>query len=177
MSFANWLKRMLAPKTHAPIRTKARLEVERLEDRVQPSVSYYSITGAGNNLANPTWGQAGADLIRLAPAGYADGVSMPSLPNDQSARAISNIVNSQADPSNPGQDINTLDQQNLSDFGYAFGNSADPMPTTPAPANTTTKPAAIAADPGASTGPSADMAESINDVANLGNPLPTTHAR
>src|SRR5262249_25434337 len=89
------------------------------------SSSYRSIDGTGNNLANSTWGSAGTDLLRTSPVGYADGISAPSLPQDQSARAISNILNNQADPNNPSQDLNTVDQQGLSDFGYVFGQFMD----------------------------------------------------
>jgi peroxidase len=83
------------------------------------------ITETGNNQANPTLGTAGTDLIRQSPDGYADGISAPSLAQDQSARAISNILNNQADPNNPSQDLNTVDQNSLSDFGYAFGQFMD----------------------------------------------------
>ena len=89
------------------------------------SAGYRSPDGSGNNLADPNWGQAGTDLLRLAPVGYADGISAPSLPQDQSARAISNILNNQADPKAPSQDLNTVDQQSLSRFGYAFGQFLD----------------------------------------------------
>jgi hypothetical protein len=105
-----------------PIRRRPQLRLERLEDRVQPSVE--PINGVGNNVANPNWGAAGTDLIRLSPVGYADGISTPALPSDQSARAISNILNNQANPTT-GQDINTVDQQGLSDFGYVFGQFID----------------------------------------------------
>src|SRR5580704_16022151 len=87
--------------------------------------SVESFNGAGNNIANPTWGQAGTDLLRLTPAQYANGVNSPSLPQDPSARLISNIVNSQADPANPSQDIATVNQQSLSDFVYSFGQFMD----------------------------------------------------
>ncbi len=83
------------------------------------------INGAGNNVANPTWGTAGTDLIRLTPAQYANGIDSPSLPQDPSARLISNIVNNQADPANPSQDIATVNQQSLSDFAYSFGQFMD----------------------------------------------------
>jgi hypothetical protein len=89
------------------------------------STGYRPIDGVGNNAANPDRGSAGTDLIRISPVAYADGVSAPSLPQDRSARAISNILNNQADPNNPSQDINTVDQQSLSDFGYAFGQFMD----------------------------------------------------
>ena len=97
--------------------------VNALEDRCLLSVE--SIDGTGNNLTNPDWGSAGTDLIRMSPVGYADGIQRAALPQDQSARAISNILNNQTDPNNPSQDINTVDQQSLSDFGYAFGQFMD----------------------------------------------------
>ena len=86
---------------------------------------YRPIDEVGNNVANPTWGTAGTDLIRLTPAEYADGVSSPSLPQDASARLISDIVNNQADPADPSQDIATVNQQSLSDFAYSFGQFMD----------------------------------------------------
>jgi hypothetical protein len=98
---------------------------ESLEQRRMLSAAIEPIDGVGNNIANPTWGSTGTDLIRLAAAAYADGIDAPSLPNDLSARAISNIVNSQTDPADPSQDIMTVDQQSLSDFGYAFGQFMD----------------------------------------------------
>jgi hypothetical protein len=100
--------------------------VETLEARCQPSVTgYRPITEVGNNIANPTEGTAGTDLLRLSPVAYAGGISSPSLPNNSSARVISDILNNQADPANPSQDVTTVDQQSLSDFGYAFGQFID----------------------------------------------------
>jgi hypothetical protein len=98
--------------------------LERLEERCTPS-SVRSIDGSGNNVANPTEGQAGTDLIRISPVKYADGVSSPSLPQDSSARVVSDIVNVQADPNNPSQDVATTDSNNLSDFGYVWGQFID----------------------------------------------------
>ena len=40
---------------------------------------YRPINEVGNNVANPTLGTAGTDLLRVSPAAYADGVSAPSL--------------------------------------------------------------------------------------------------
>jgi serine/threonine protein kinase len=89
------------------------------------ATGFRPIDEVGNNVANPTWGTANTDLLRVSPAAYADGISSPSLPNDPSARAISNIVNNQADPNNPSQDVNTVDSNNLSDFGYVWGQFID----------------------------------------------------
>jgi hypothetical protein len=53
-------------------------------------IEVQSLDGSGNNLANPTWGQANRPYSRVAPARYADGRSQPFTgPN---ARAISNRV-------------------------------------------------------------------------------------
>jgi peroxidase len=92
---------------------------------ILPATAVESIGGTGNNVKNPTWGAAGNDLIRLTPAQYANGYSSPSLPNDPSARLISNSVNNQADPANPSQDIATVNKQSLSDFVYSFGQFMD----------------------------------------------------
>jgi hypothetical protein len=107
--------------SHHTLHTLEQLEVRRLlsASTVRP------IDEVGNNVANPNWGIAGGDLIRLAAAAYADGADSPSLPNDLSARAVSNILNNQADPSDPTQGIATIDQSSLSDFGYAFGQFMD----------------------------------------------------
>jgi hypothetical protein len=91
----------------------------------QTASGYRSIDGTGNNLANPALGSAGTDLLRTSPVAYADGISSPSLPQDASARVISDTLNNQADPNNPTQDLSTVDQNSLSDFGYAFGQFID----------------------------------------------------
>ena len=61
---------------------------------------YRSFNGLGNNIANPTFGEAETELIRLSPNAYDDGISTPrgglatsSLP---SARAVSNAVSAQS---------------------------------------------------------------------------------
>ena len=49
-----------------------------------------SLDGSGNNVNNPTWGQAGKPYARVGTAHYADGISVPvSGPN---ARLISNRI-------------------------------------------------------------------------------------
>lgn len=99
---------------------------EQLEKRGYLSATVFrSIDGTGNNRANSDWGSAGSDFTRLAPAAYANGVDSPALPNDQSARAISNLLNDQADPNNPGLDLATVDKRSLSDYGYLFGQFMD----------------------------------------------------
>jgi len=48
--------------------------------------------GTGNNLLHYTWGSAGANLLRFAPAAYSDGISTPAGATRPGARAISNSV-------------------------------------------------------------------------------------
>jgi peroxidase len=102
--------------------------VEALEVRCVPTATatgFRPIDEVGNNVANPTQATAGTDLLRLSPAAYADGTSAPSLPQNSSARVISDILNNQAVPGNPSEDIATIDQNSLSDFGYAWGQFVD----------------------------------------------------
>jgi hypothetical protein len=101
------------------------LWVEQLEERCLLDASFRPISEVGNNVADPNLGTAGTDLLRLSPVGYADGVNSPSLPGNASARVISDDVSNQADPANPSQDIATVDQQSLSDFGYVWGQFID----------------------------------------------------
>ena len=62
--------------------------VEALEHRIVPSDVFRSINGAGNNLIHANWGVAGADLIRISPVAYANGISTPSQPNTLSPREV-----------------------------------------------------------------------------------------
>src|SRR5262249_13875016 len=119
-------------------RRRCRPWLEALEERCLPSVSptdFRPITEFGNNTANPTWGAAGTDWLRVSPVAYADGIRAPSLPNNPSARVISDIVNNQDDPNNPGEDLGTIDQNSLTDFGYVWGqfidHDMDLTPTNP----------------------------------------------
>ena len=59
-------------------------------------VEFRSIDGSANNLTNPRWGATGVELLRLAPVGYADGISAPAGATRASARAISNAVHTQS---------------------------------------------------------------------------------
>jgi hypothetical protein len=105
---------------------RSRLLFETLEDRLVPATTgYRPIDEVGNNVATPALGTAGTDLLRTSPVAYADGVSSPSLPDNPSARLISNILNDQSDPNNPGTDLSIVDGNNLSDFGYVWGQFID----------------------------------------------------
>lgn len=89
---------------------------EVAEVRVLLSAS--PIGGVGNNVAHPDWGSAGTDLLRKAPAAYADGVSSPGGQNRPSPRAISNAVSDQA-----GQDI--INDRLMSAMIYSWGQFID----------------------------------------------------
>jgi hypothetical protein len=52
-------------------------------------VSFYSVNGNGNNIANPTRGAAGTEEVRLAPANFSDGSTPVTGPNP---RVISNTI-------------------------------------------------------------------------------------
>jgi hypothetical protein len=97
---------------------------ETLETRCVMDVR--SITGALNNLDNPTWGASGTDLLRLSPVAYADGLSAPSQPNTLSPREISNNLNNQSSPIFSGNDnLGTPQSKDLSDFAYLWGQFID----------------------------------------------------
>src|SRR4051812_32912676 len=66
---------------------------ERLEDRSLLAASLYrSIDGTGNNRLHPDWGSTNEQLIRVAPAAYADSVSAPAGADRPSARDVSNAL-------------------------------------------------------------------------------------
>lgn len=131
MLFA-WLTRNLvspvqsAGSTRRQRRKPTRPLFEPLEDRLVPTTTgFRPIDEVGNNVGNPTLGIAGTDLIRTSPVAYADGVSTPSLPDNPSARLVSNILNDQSDPNNPGNDLGTVNGNNLSAYGYLWGQFID----------------------------------------------------
>lgn len=63
---------------------------------------FRTIDGSMNNLVRSNWGQAGVNLRRRTPVGYADGISTPSGADRLSAREISNLIVAQ-DQSFPSQ--------------------------------------------------------------------------
>jgi hypothetical protein len=137
MMLRAWQRPMIPKRARAKSGRLRRPELafEQLETRCVLSgvTGFRPIDEVGNNVANPNWGAAPADqpggaaiqLLRISPVAYADGISTPSLPNNPSARLVSNILSNQADPNNPAADIATVDQNSLSDFGYVFGQFMD----------------------------------------------------
>lgn len=73
-------------------------------EAVPPVPEYRDVTGNGNNVANPTWGNAGENLIRdlttpnndVVLSDYDDGISTTAGMNRPSARAISNAIFAQS---------------------------------------------------------------------------------
>lgn len=80
------------------------------------------IDGSGNNVANPTWGAANTDYVRVGPVNFADGISAPSGQNLPSARTISNLI---ANQDIDGIEQNLNNNMSLSDFVYAWGQFID----------------------------------------------------
>jgi hypothetical protein len=106
-----------APRGRAP-----RLFLEELEERCVLSSFFYSVDGSGNNLSDPSrfnWGAVGQDLLRVAPAAYADGLNALAGPTRLSPRAISDII--VTDPT----DGNLPNNRFMADWVYAWGQFID----------------------------------------------------
>jgi hypothetical protein len=127
------------PSPGKPHKSRLELQVERLEERCVLSgvTGYRSISGVGNNVAAPTEGAAGTDLLRLSPVAYANCLSTPSQPNTLSPREISNNLNNQSNPIFSGADnLGAPQSQDLSDFAYVWGQFIDhDMDLTPTTSN------------------------------------------
>ncbi|MFO0965945.1 MAG: peroxidase family protein [Gemmataceae bacterium] len=98
------------PRSHRPY-------FDVLEERCLMAASFSAIDGTGNNLLHPTWGSAGVDLLRLAPAAYSDG-STPAGADRPSARVVSNTVADQG-----SADI--ISDRDLAAMLYAWGQFLD----------------------------------------------------
>src|ERR1041384_5328635 len=92
---------------------------EGLELRqLMTATGFRSIDGTDNNLAHSDWGRAFIDLLREAPAAYADGVSSPAGADRPGARAISNAIVA-------APEDGTVNDRNMSAFVYAWGQFID----------------------------------------------------
>ncbi|MFM8765356.1 MAG: peroxidase family protein [Spartobacteria bacterium] len=76
-----------------------------------------TLDGKLNNPGHTTWGVAGVDLMRFAPAAYSDGLSTPAGSSRPSARLISNTLCDHT-PTLPNS-------RNLSDWIYGWGQFID----------------------------------------------------
>jgi peroxidase len=87
------------------------------------SVSFRSIDGSSNNLADSTMNQTGTDFARVGPANFSDGISaMTPGPNP---RDISNILVAQADTGEDGPHLMDDNGVALSGMMYAWGQFVD----------------------------------------------------
>ena len=75
-----------------------------------------TLDGSGNNVAHPTWGQAGTAYPRVGPANYADGVSV--MQGGPSPRRISDRVFNDV-----GQ--NLFSENKISQWGWVWGQFID----------------------------------------------------
>ena len=83
-----------------------------------PLLPAESIDGIGNNVAHPTWGSTGQDLLRLSPAAYGDGISTPSGADRPGARLVSNLL--AASPEG-----GVTNDRDFTAFVYAWGQFLD----------------------------------------------------
>ncbi len=78
---------------------------------------YRTFDGSGNNIANPTWGAAGTNLERIAPAAYPDGISSPTGGTRPGPREISNAIVAQM--------ISMPNSLGLTDWTFQWGQFMD----------------------------------------------------
>ncbi len=76
-----------------------------------------TLNGTGNNPVHPNWAAAGADLMRFAPAAYADGISVPAGQGRPGPRLVSNTVCEQT--------TDAANARNMSDWVYGWGQFID----------------------------------------------------
>ncbi len=121
MNFRRFMSRHFGDAFAQPPRLTDRrrrtFQLESLEPRTMMAADLRAFDGTGNNVAHPTWGAADTQLLRMAPAAYADGVSSPAGQNAPSARLISNLVVAQS------SDI--INNREMSAFVYAWGQFLD----------------------------------------------------
>lgn len=118
---AHWVRGGRGTTASVEQRRNARPQVETLEDRCVMSAAslFYSIDGTGNNLAHPEWGSVGQDLLRMAAAQYADGISALAGASRPSARLISDVL---VTDTSDGENANN---RFLSDWIYVWGQFID----------------------------------------------------
>lgn len=105
------------PEDHTIRRVPHPGDVKMGPRTIEIPAEFRTIDGAGNNVANPTWGSADQPFLRFAPADYADGVSEPSGETRPSARLISNEIHAQPEP--------RPNRRGASDFLWQWGQFLD----------------------------------------------------
>ncbi|NER51770.1 MAG: peroxiredoxin [Symploca sp. SIO1A3] len=81
------------------------------------AATFRSINGSGNNIANPTWGEADTQLLRLLPPAYEDRTFAPAGTDRPSARAVSNTVSNQS--------VSVINSLGASDWLWQWGQFLD----------------------------------------------------
>jgi len=109
--------RQQPPRAQPPRQQPPRSQPPRQQPPALPSAPLYSVTGFGNNLANPSWGGVGVNLLRFVPSAYADGHSSAAGGSRPSARVLSNALSAQSD--------SVANGRQMSDFLYVFGQFLD----------------------------------------------------
>jgi len=96
--------------------------------------SFRSIDGTGNNEAHPSWGSAGTNLLRIAPASYSDNIDDPTVgqPARPSPRTISNAL---ADEGEEREINNRLMSAMIYGWGQFLDHDID-LTTNASPAET-----------------------------------------
>jgi hypothetical protein len=105
-------------KGTAQLRFKPNLEWLERRELLDAAGLVRSIDGAGNNLLHPDWGSTDEQLLRLAPADYADGISTPAGDDRPSAREISNALAAHSDEETPND-------RDLTAYIYVWGQFLD----------------------------------------------------
>ncbi len=81
------------------------------------AATFRTLDGTGNNPANPSYGAADTQLLRLLPSDYGDGSSAPAGSERPSPRAISNAV--------ANQSSSVTNSLNASDWLWQWGQFID----------------------------------------------------
>lgn len=76
-----------------------------------------SYDGSGNNVAHPAWGAAGADLLRMCPPAYGDGVWTMARSWTSGPREVSNAV--------VAQNMSLPNSRGMSDMVWQWGQFID----------------------------------------------------
>jgi hypothetical protein len=114
----SWVGRWRLPLIGSAVAVLAAGGFIAISPSAQASVPFAveSLDGSGNNAAHPTWGQSGLPYLRVGPAKYTDGISVPfGGPNP---RQVSNrIFNDKAQ--------NVFSERRVSNWGWTWGQFLD----------------------------------------------------
>jgi hypothetical protein len=110
--------RRLLPAAIEQLEARSMMSVNPVGAPPAPLLPAASIDGTGNNVAHPTWGSTGQDLLRLSPVAYGDGISTPSGADRPGARLVSNLL--AASPEG-----GVTNDRDFTAFVYAWGQFLD----------------------------------------------------